>query len=134
MQRDVLQAFSPPGPRQSVVTLSRILFLQTVAGLLFASAVTLVSGQVAGIAALIGLALCVLPNLLFALRIIPGMFQDSPEQVMNGVYTAETIKLATTVLLFVLVFKFLQPLRPDMLFAGFVVTQFSIILAAWVAD
>ncbi len=134
MQRDALHAFSPPGPRESVATLGRILFWQTVAGLVFSLAALVCFGNVAGSSALIGVALCLLPNLLFALRVIPGMFQDSAEQAMSGFYTAEIFKLAATVLLFILVFLFVNPLRPDMLFIGFMVTQFSIILAASVAN
>ncbi|MDH3766824.1 MAG: ATP synthase subunit I [Gammaproteobacteria bacterium] len=132
MQRDALHAFSPPGPRESVASIARILFWQTIAGMVFASIAFMWAGSVAGSSALLGTTLCVVPNLVFALRIVPGMFQDSARQAMNGVYTAEALKLAATVLLFILVFRFVTPLRPDLLFGGFLVTQFSIILAALV--
>lgn len=134
MQRDALHAFSPPSPRESVATLGRILLWQTLAGLAFALATYLAFGSAAGSSALIGAAICVLPSVLFALRVAPGMFQDSPKHAMRGFYTAEAIKMAVTVLLFALVFRFVSPERPEFLFIGFIVTHFSMIFAAWKTD
>ena len=134
MQRDALHAFSPPSPRESAATIGRILLLQTAVGLLAALGLYLMSGAAAGASALIGVALCVIPNLFFALRLLPGMYDASPKSMLNGLYTAEAIKLGLTVLLFVLVFRFVVPPRPDMLFIGFLLTQFSLLFAAWMTD
>ena len=134
MQRDALYAFSPPGPRESVATLARILFWQLIAGLAFASIAFLWAGNVAGSSVLIGTSLCLIPNLLFAARILPGLFQVSARRAMRGFYTAEVFKLAATVLLLIVVFRFVTPLRPDLLFVGYLLTQFSMIFAALLAD
>ncbi|MBT8429904.1 MAG: ATP synthase subunit I [Gammaproteobacteria bacterium] len=104
------------------------------AGLVFSLGALVMFGSTAAGSALIGAALCVVPGLLFALRIAPGMFQDSPKLAMRGFYTGETIKLAATVVLFALVFRFVSPLRPEFLFTGFIATHFSMIFAALVTD
>lgn len=132
MQRNDLHARPIPGPRESAVTIGRILLLQTLAGVVVASLALIWFGSVAGSSALIGSLICVIPNAVFALRILPGLFHSSARHSMNGFYTAEFLKIGVTVLLFVLVFSFVSPLRPDMLFVSYLLTQFSIIFAAMV--
>ncbi|MDH3588393.1 MAG: ATP synthase subunit I [Gammaproteobacteria bacterium] len=134
MQRDALHAFSPPGPRESVAAIGRLLLWQTLAGLFFAAAIYLMSDGIAGASALIGAALCLIPNLFFAMRVFPGLYAGSARRMVRGLYTAEALKFAVTVLLFIAVFRFVAPLRPDMLFIGFLLTQFSMIFAAWMTD
>ena len=53
---------------------------------------------------------------------------------MRGFYTAEVFKLAATVLLLIIVFRFVTPLRPDLLFIGYLLTQFSMIFAVLVTE
>lgn len=117
-----------------MATVGRILLWQSAIGLGCATLAWVLAGPVAGSSALIGACLCLVPNALFALRIVFGLFRGSAKSVLNGFYVAEVFKIAATVMLFILVFRFLSPLRPEFLFAGFLVTQFSMIWAAWVSD
>ncbi len=134
MQTDAPRAYTPPGPRESAAALGRILLWQAGLGMLAALVIFLLGGSLAGASALIGVGICVIPNLVFAARLLPGLSRAEPHDLLRGIWGAEALKLLAALGLFVLVFKFVAPLRVDMLFAGYLATQFSLFIAAWKSD
>lgn len=135
MQPDATTAYVPPGPRESFASIARIVAVQAGVGIAVALLVFLAAGGLAGSSALIGAGLCLVPTLFFTLRILPGMQPGAaPRRIVRSFYSAEAVKFGLTALLFIAVFRYVEPLRPDMLFVGFLVTQFSMIFAAWVGE
>lgn len=134
MQPDTT-VYTPPGPRESFAAITRIIAVQAAVGLAVALVAWIMAGPVAGSSALIGTGLCLVPALFFMLRILPGMAPGTDaRRIVRGFYSAEALKFGVTALLFIAVFVYVEPLRPDMLFAGFLATHFSMIFAAWVGE
>ncbi|MBT8135572.1 MAG: ATP synthase subunit I [Gammaproteobacteria bacterium] len=134
MQPDTT-VYTPPGPRESFASITRIVAVQTAVGLVVALLAWLIAGPVAGSSAIIGVGLCLVPALFFMLRILPGLQQGTEaRRIVRGFYSAEALKFGLTALLFIAVFVYVEPLRPDMLFAGFLATHFSMVFAAWVGE
>lgn len=95
----------------------------------FVLAATLVAligwGGFAAYSALLGGLICFVPNLYFTIKVFST---HEPRQILNAFYLGEAVKLLLTVVLFMLVWRFLQTL-PLAVLCGFIFTQ----LAHWCA-
>ena len=105
------------------LTIPRVLLWQFVVGAVLAAALWGVFGRVAGYSALLGSLACVVPNAFLGLRLMAPRRDPGAKALMRAAWVGEIMKLALTVLLFVLVFTQVRPLSAAALFAGLIVTQ-----------
>lgn len=105
------------------LTIPRLLSWQFVIGAVLAAALWGVIGRVSGYSALLGSLTCAVPNALLGLRLMAPRREPGARALLRATWIGETMKLALTVLLFVLVFTQVEPLSAAALFAGFIVTQ-----------
>lgn len=88
----------------------------------------LLIGPMAAYSSIFGSLCAFIPNLTFALLVVPRMGPDS-DRFLRMVVIAEAVKLLLTALLCILVFIFIKPLAPGWFFAGMVLVIFSARLA-----
>jgi ATP synthase protein I len=105
------------------LTIPRVLMWQVVIGMALAAVLWGVMGIVAGYSTLLGCLIAVVPNALLALRIMAPRRDPGARALLRAAWIGEILKLAVTVLLFVLVFTQVRPLSAAALFAGFIATQ-----------
>ena len=106
-------------------TIARVLMWQLLIGLGLAAVLWTLFGNVAGYSALLGSLVCVLPNAFLGLRLI--LPRRDPRALKQAAWVGEMGKLALTVLFFALVFTSVKPLNAAALFAGFIVSQLTVI-------
>ena len=106
------------------LTIPRVLMWQFIVGAVLAAAIWLVFGKVAGYSALLGSLACVLPNAFLGLRLMAP--RRDPGALKRAAWIGEIGKLALTVLLFVLIFTRVEPLKAAALFAGFIASQLTV--------
>lgn len=82
----------------------------------------------AGYSAALGGSVCVISNALFAYLLFQRRGARAAKQIVRGFYRGELVKIVTTVLCFIVIFKFV-PINVAAFFIGFVVGQ----LVFWVA-
>ena len=105
------------------LTIPRVLMWQVVVGAALAAVLWGVMGIVAGYSTLLGCLIAVVPNALLALRLMAPRRDPGAKALLRAAWIGEVLKLAVTVLLFVLVFTQVRPLSAAALFAGFIATQ-----------
>ncbi len=105
------------------LTIPRVLMWQVVIGTALAAALWGVMGIIAGYSTMLGCLIAVVPNALLALRIMAPRRDPGASALLRAAWIGEVLKLAVTVLLFVLVFTQVRPLSAAALFAGFIATQ-----------
>ena len=88
----------------------------------------LLIGPVAAYSSIFGSLSAFIPNLMFALLVVPRMGPDSTA-FLRMVVIAEAAKLFLIALICTLVFIFIKPLAPGWFFAGMAVVIFSARLA-----
>jgi ATP synthase protein I len=111
------------------LTIPRVLGWQFVIGAALAAVFWGVSGNTAGYSALLGSLACVIPNAFLGLRLMAPR-QDA-KALLRATWIGELVKLASTVLIFTLVFTQVRPLSPAALFTGFIVTQLVAFSGLW---
>ncbi len=109
------------------LTIPRVLMWQVVIGAALAAVLWGVMGIIAGYSTLLGCLVAVVPNALLALRIMAPRRDPGAKALLRAAWIGEMLKLAVTVLLFVLVFTQVRPLSAAALFAGFIVTQMVVL-------
>jgi len=100
--------------------MARIVMVQFCATCLLAIIATLVSGQAAGISALLGGLCCALPNALFALRLYAGTRRPQGANPFTF-FTGEFLKILTTIALLAAVAKLYHEVHWLAFLAGFIV-------------
>ena len=105
------------------LTIPRVLMWQFVIGAALAVVLWGVFGRVPGYSALLGSLTCAVPNALLGLRLMAPRRDPGAQALIRAAWIGEIMKLALTVLFFVLVFTQVRPLSAAALFAGFIVTQ-----------
>ena len=103
----------------------KVLLLQLGIGLILAAGFWGVSGTVAGYSALLGSLACAVPNAFLALRLAIPRQDPSAKALLRAAYIGEAGKLASTVLIFSVVFVFVKPISVMALFIGFIATQLT---------
>jgi ATP synthase protein I len=80
-------------------------------------------GEVAGLSALLGGMVAVVPNAFLAARLLKPSRDQSARAMMNAAWFGEIGKLLLTALLFGVIFGFVRPIEPLAVFAGFIGAQ-----------
>jgi len=106
----------------------KVCFIQSLAVVFITICFLLIFGIHAGLSALMGGLICILPNSVFALLAFRYSGASQNEQVVRSFSQGSKLKLALTVILGVMAFKWLQ-LDPLPLFATFIMATF----AQWIA-
>ncbi len=101
----------------------KVLMGQIGIGVVLATVLWGVYGNVAGYSALLGSLACVIPNGFLALRLAVPRRDPGARSLVRAAYIGELGKLALTVLIFSIVFALVQPLAVAALFAGFIAAQ-----------
>ena len=107
---------------QAVVLQSLILL-----GLAIAALIT--SGAVGAYSVLLGGLISIIPGAYFAFRVFLYTGARSMEKMVRNAYFAELIKLIWIGAGFALVFRFVEPLAPELVFGGFAVIHLVGIVA-----
>jgi ATP synthase protein I len=90
--------------------------------MLLATVAILASGLTAAISALLGGLVSIVPNIYFALKLFRYQGARAAKQIVNSFYKGEAAKIALSVLMFALVFKFFT-IIPLVFFAVYIVVQ-----------
>ncbi|MEM7280898.1 MAG: ATP synthase subunit I [Pseudomonadota bacterium] len=105
----------------------RIVSGQLGLSLSLAAVVWVLWGHTAGLSALVGTLICVLPNAYLGLRLALTDVRSGAKSLVRSAYLGELIKLSLTVVLFIVAFVFFKGLEPGFLLLGFIASQ----LALW---
>ncbi len=112
----------------------RLLKIQGLLGI-FVVVAALPFGSLVALSALIGAAVCLVANALFAASVFRGYRAQEPERILLRIYVAEAAKLALILGLFSVAFVTIQGLNPPVLLGAYLVTQVvSPIIAAQSED
>lgn len=90
-------------------------------------------GKTAGISALVGSLICVVPNAYLGFRLAATDLAAGAKNLMRSAYLAELGKLALTVVLFIAAFVLIKPLSGGFLLLGYIVSQLMLWLAIFVS-
>lgn len=101
----------------------KILAAQFVLGIVAGIAAWLLFDAVAAYSALLGGAICVIPNVYLALRMLAVVPSGQPDRMWRATWFGEIGKLVITAALFTMVFVAVKPLSAGGLLAGFIAAQ-----------
>jgi ATP synthase protein I len=99
------------------------LLVQLCVSLMTAAVLWAWTGQVAGVSALLGGAVAVVPNAFLAARLLKPSRDQSAGAMMRAAWLGEFGKVLLTALLFGVIFGFVRPIQPLAVFAGFIAAQ-----------
>lgn len=116
----------PRSGRQPIVT---ILLVQALASGILAGALALWFGQTAGLSALLGGVIAVLPNAFLAARLLTPGSAASAGAMLRAAWLGEIGKVLMTAALFFAVFVAVRPLSVPAVFGGFIAAQLVILCA-----
>lgn len=91
------------------------------------------AGPPAGLSALAGGGICVLPNAFLALRLVAAGTGGDPHRALRATYIGAAGKLVMTAALFAAAFVLFRGVSPGWLFAGFLAAQAVMPLSLLVA-
>ena len=89
---------------------------------MFAAIVMLFSTMVAGVSAILGGLVSIVPTAYFARKLFRYQGAHAARQIINSFYKGEALKIALTIILFALVFKFFN-IIPLVFFAVYIMAQ-----------
>jgi ATP synthase protein I len=107
----------------------KILLAQTTVAAIAGVAAWLLFDAVAAYSAWLGGAVCVIPNVYLALRMMAATPSNEAGRMLRATYFGEVGKLVITAVLFTVVFVAVRPLNPAAVLAGFIAAQSGIWLA-----
>jgi len=107
----------------SVHPIVKVLLIQLGLGMVVAMLFWGTNGPVSGYSALLGAAICVVPNAFLALRLTVPRRDPGARSLVRAAYVGELCKLALTVIGFIVAFSLVRPLAVGALFAGFIAGQ-----------
>lgn len=110
--------------QQSMRGVLRLLFIQSVLTTLIAGVVTLFSSATAGLSAVLGGCVSILPTACFARKLFQYQGARAAKQIVNSFYKGEALKIGLSILLFALVFKFFK-IVPLVFFSTYIVVQMT---------
>jgi ATP synthase protein I len=105
------------------------LLVQACVSVVLATAFWVWMGEVAGMSALLGGMVAVVPNAFLAARLLKPSRDQSARAMMGAAWLGELGKLLLTALLFGVIFGFVRPLAPLAVFAGFIAAQLVVFAA-----
>ena len=106
----------------------RVCFFQTLTVLIFSLGIFVIYGSHYGVSAVMGGIICIIPSSVFALIAFKYSGASQNEQVVRSFSQGSKVKLALTVILGVMAFKWLK-LEPLPLFGTFIMAT----VAQWIA-
>jgi len=106
-----------------------ILLLQATVSTIVAGLLALWLGRTAGVSALLGGAVAVLPNSFLAARLLKPGNTSSARMMLTAAWLGEIGKLIMTAVLFIAVFVAVRPLSVPAVFGGFIAAQLVIFCA-----
>ncbi len=106
----------------------RLVAYQLVITTLIALTAVMVSGVTAGLSAILGGLVSLLPNAYFARTLFQHQGARAAKKIVNSFYKGEAVKIALSVVMFALVFAFFS-IVPLVFFATYIVVQ----MAFWFA-
>jgi len=112
------------GLEKTRITAYRQVLLAATSALFVSIILLIFSGFTASVSAFLGGVVWVLPNLYFAHKLFGQLGKIPPQHMVKIFYIAEGVKLALSVLFFVLIIKFLLFVAIVPLFVGYLVAQF----------
>ncbi len=99
----------------------KILAAQFILGMIAGVAAWLLFDAVAGYSAWLGGAICVIPNIYLAMRMMSAQPSGDAGRMLRATWFGEIGKLLMTAALFTVVFVVVKPLNPLALIVGFIV-------------
>jgi ATP synthase protein I len=114
-------------PRFGIQPIVSILLIQVLVSGILAGALALWLGRTAGISALLGGAIAVVPNAFLGARLLAPKAGTSAHALLKAAWLGELGKLMLTAVLFVLVFVSVRPLSALGLFGGFIAAQIVVL-------
>jgi ATP synthase protein I len=103
------------------------LLAQTCVSVAAAAILGLWVGEVAGVSALLGGAVAVVPNAFLAARLVKPSRDQSAGAMLRDAWIGEIGKVLLAALLFGVIFGFVRPIEPLAVFAGFIVAQLVVL-------
>ena len=110
------------------------LLAQACVSLALAAAAWVWQGQAAGMSALLGGMVAVVPNAFLAARLLKPSRDQSARAMMGAAWFGEIGKVLLTALLFGVIFGFVRPIQPLAVFAGFIAAQLVVFGALLVGN
>jgi ATP synthase protein I len=99
------------------------LLVQACVSFVVAAVLWLWVGEVAGISALLGGAVAVVPNAFLAARLLAPSRDQSAGAMLRAAWLGEFGKVLLAALLFSVIFRFVRPIEPLAVFATFIAAQ-----------
>jgi ATP synthase protein I len=99
------------------------LLVQLCVSFVVAAAAWVWVGEVAGVSALLGGTVAVVPNAFLAARLLKPSRDQSAGAMMRAAWLGEFGKVLMTALLFGVIFGFVRPVEPLAVFVGFIAAQ-----------
>ena len=103
------------------------LLAQTCVSVVAAAMLGLWVGEVAGVSALLGGAVAVVPNAFLAARLLKPSRDQSAGAMLRDAWIGEFGKVLLAALLFGVIFGFVRPIEPLAVFAGFIAAQLVVL-------
>jgi ATP synthase protein I len=124
---EAIQEFTVPKPgKQPIVS---ILLAQALVGGIVASGLALWQGSTAGISALMGVGVAVLPNAFLGALLLSRAAGRSARALLGAAWLGELGKLVLTAVLFAAVFMLARPISVLAVFGGYIAAQLVILCA-----
>ncbi len=108
--------------RQGLQGAQRLLICQLGITILLAIICLLLSGATAAISAILGGLVSILPNAFFAITMFRHQGARAAKKIVSSFYKGEALKLALTIIMFTLVFKYFT-INPLVFFVVYIVAQ-----------
>ena len=121
-------------PRPGRQPIILILLAQALASGMLAGLLALLLGRTAGVSAVLGGAVAVLPNAFLAARLLKPGNTASAQAMLQSAWLGAAGKLIMTAVLFTAVFVAVKPLSVPAVFGGFIAAQLVIFFAPLVGS
>lgn len=121
-------------PRFGKQPIISILLAQALVSGFVAGALAIWLGRTAGVSALLGGVVAVVPNAFLAARLIAPKAGSSAQAMLKAAWLGEIGKLLLTALLFAAVFVSVRPISVLGVFGGFIAAQFVVFGAMFLSD
>jgi len=121
----------PKSGRQPIIS---ILLAQVLASGVLAAGLALGLGRLAGLSALLGGVVAVLPNAFLAARLLTPASAASAGAMLRAAWIGEIGKLLMTAVLFTAVFVAVRPLSVPAVFGGYIAAQLVVFCAPLMAS
>ena len=112
--------------KHSNLGIIRVLIYQLLATVVLASIIWFFAGKVAGYSSVLGVLICLVPNIFLGTRLM--LSSRNVSGILRAAYLGELGKVILTALLFGLVFFMVKPLNAMYLFLSFMIVQFAVSL------